>query len=162
MSNSRAADFAIEWLHKSRDPEVNRDHVLNSLLKRPDNLSTQNAEYVAHVGIQWLRHNSSHREADRVRISLRRARRLFVSNTSLTEALETVDPYGGFAVSLERLVHRSACGFSHVDFQRACSKIRREAQSAPGSASFAIPALLVLACRLGERSVNVARNTARM
>jgi len=154
-----AANAAFLWLRQTPVTVPDRDHTINSLLKRYEALKSDDLDFLIREAILWLKNNRSDKHVERVQISLRRAKRVLAPGP-LHREIEDLDPYGKFVLSLEQRVHDRTLRLEDQQFHLACLQVENEARKSPQSAAFAIPFLLALGCRLGHDALDEARRVA--
>ena len=120
-------------------------------------LSHEDLDWVIREALSWLERNPSDQEAGRVKSSLRRAKRFLPVESQLREQLENLDPYGMWVKSLKEKARDLSASLDGRELRSACVQLENQARASPVSASFAIPPLLVLACRLGNDRLTEVR-----
>jgi hypothetical protein len=84
----RGAKSALLWIRNLRPGQPGRDYAINSLLTRGDFLNQDELDFVIREAISWLNENSSGPNSDRIRRSLKKAKRFLAPESPLREELD--------------------------------------------------------------------------
>ena len=155
---TRAANACLRWLRQTTHTTPGRDFAINSLLTRPQAHSYEDLDWVIREALIWLEKNPSHQEAGRLRRSISKAKRFLPRESQLRMQLEDLDPYGRLVESLNEKARDVSASLDGQEFHSACVQVENEARVSSLSAAFAIPPLLVLACRLGNGALTKVRD----
>jgi hypothetical protein len=155
---NRAARVAMGWIRGQNPDAPFVDHAVNSLLKNAQLLNLEDLQSVIQLATKLPIETLAEDAADRFLVNLQKGKSFLASGDEFIEqANQTLLRLGAatrFRTILSRLLDMAAdvALAADEDFLiEACEIVEARANDSPRSAGLAIPALLVLGCRAGDR-----------